>query len=214
MKCSSCSALVRPVVALDIDGTLGQYHETFGPFARNYWDIQVSYVQPYDGSVEFEEYLGLTKEQYRQAKLAYRQGGMKRMLPVYEGVFDFMNFLKALGVEIWVATTRPWASVQNIDPDTQFWIKRNGWEVDGLLYGEDKYGQLVDHVDPQRVIGVIDDQAYQLQNALHVELPTLQVDRVHNSAPGLKWHQRGSLGDAADWLLKGYDEWNDRMVRT
>jgi hypothetical protein len=62
-----------------------------------------------------------------------------------------------LGVQVWICTTRPWQRLDNIDPDTRWWIERNLGRVDGVIYGEDKYRDLVDIVGRDRILGVFDD---------------------------------------------------------
>lgn len=196
MKCSDCSKRVTPVVVSDIDGTLGAYHEPFIGFCSRYFSIPVPVNEPYDGSVEMEEWIGITKVQYREAKLAYRQGGNKRWMPAYDGASDFAHAVREAGAEFWVATSRPWQRLDNIDPDTRFWLAQNDISFDGLLYGEDKYIQLVNNVDRSRVVLVVDDLPEQLEKASNLQLPYFQVDRPHNSFGFLRWSPRGDLRDA------------------
>jgi hypothetical protein len=155
MRCSECSRDVKPIVAIDIDGVLGRYHEQFTDFAG--WYTGVARPHGYDGATEFSDYLNLPKEEYRQIKLAYRQGGVKRWMPTYDGATEFMQFLSKLGVEIWIASTRPWDRLDNIDPDTRHWLQRNEMPFDYMIYGDDKYAQLVQQVDSGRVIAIIED---------------------------------------------------------
>lgn len=186
MKCTECSVRIRPVVAVDIDGTLGMYHEHFTAFAMDYIGAPVR--QGYDGSTEFSEYLGMTKQSYREAKLAYRQGGMKRTMPPFSGARAFMLGLGQLGCEVWIATTRPWMRLDNIDPDTREWLRRNGIVYDYMLYGEDKYEQLHSQVGDGRVVAVVDDLREQLERAQEIfsgpalvrDWVPIQVSRRHN----------------------------------
>lgn len=208
MLCSSCSQSVKPVVAFDIDGTLGDYYEHFARFAETYWNRPLQ--RGWDGRGDWEEFLGLTREEYRQAKLAYRQGGMKRSLPVYEDAKWLMNELSRDPVyDIWVATTRPWQSLDSIDRDTQWWLETHRWRVSGLLYGEDKYDQLVSRVDRRRVIGVFDDLAVYANYAKNLELPVWQPARIHNSRDKMNGVNRGNLVDAASWLFKNHTQWDE-----
>lgn len=193
MLCSSCSGEVRPVVAVDIDGTLGDYYEHFRSFAEGYWGRPMR--RGWSGHGNWEDHLGMTRAEYRQAKLAYRQGGMKRNLPTYLGADYFMKQLKDWNLEIWVATTRPWQRLDNIDPDTQWWLSRHGWTPQGLLYGDDKYEQLCQVVNRERVLLVVDDLAENLQRASECGLYGWQVSREQNRHASVKWHHRGNFGD-------------------
>lgn len=180
MLCSQCSAPVRPVVAVDIDGTLGNYHEHFHAFAEAY----VGHALPpwYPGGGEFSDHLALDKRVYRDIKLAYRQGAQKRSMPVYPGAVRFMATLEALGLEVWICTTRPYMRLDNIDPDTREWMERNSIHYDAMVYDDDKYKQLIELVNPARVLAVIDDLYEQCELANGLGLDVWQPQRAHNEA--------------------------------
>lgn len=180
-RCSDCSAEIRPVVAVDIDGTLAGYHWQLERFATAYWDLAIPKSR-WNGVGDFEDHLGMTQLQYREAKLAYRQGGYKRVAPMYDRAFEFMNSLRELGLEIWITTTRPWSRLDNVDPDTKFWLSRNNIPYDHLLFDDDKYRVLSEIVDDGRVVAVLDDLPEQYDRA-EDELPTavvLMIERAHN----------------------------------
>lgn len=198
------------MVALDIDGTLADYHGSFQKFCITYFNMEDTFPYrnemgaplPWDGTGEFEDFLCLSKSQYREAKLAYRQGGNKRWLPAYPGAAAMVSDLRSIGAEVWIATTRPWQRLDNIDPDTREWMRRNGIEVDGMLYGDDKYDQLVDHLDHGRVVGVIDDLPVQFETAQKLGLPVMLRENYHNAATGENCVPRGSLSMCGQWLRK------------
>jgi len=206
MRCTDCSKPVKPVVASDIDGTLSAYHEPFKSFVSRYFAMPVP-DEPWDGIGEFEDFLGITKVQYREAKLAYRQGGNKRWAPAYHGASDFANAIRDAGAELWVATTRPWQRLDNIDPDTRFWLDVNEIPFDGLLYGDDKYRQLVQIVDRDRIVGIIDDLPEQLEIATNLGLPIFQRANTHNDSSLIRWSPRGELPDAMVWFLDRIEDW-------
>lgn len=168
------------MVAVDIDGTLGNYYDHFVLFAENY--LNQTLPRDYDGGEEFSEYLGLEKRLYRDIKLAYRQGGMKRSMPVFSGADKFMRDLRDLGVEIWITTTRPWQRLDNVDPDTRHWLERNRMPYDRMVYDEDKYQQLVSLIDPLRVVLVVEDLLEQCRIASGLWLPVWQPERPFNDA--------------------------------
>lgn len=149
-----------PLVALDLDGTLGDYHRHFERFAQMWtgrdivWDPEI--VGP------FYKQLGMSRAVYRQCKLAYRMGGMKRSIPMFEGADELSRAIRGAGAAIAACTTRPYLAMSTIDLDTQHWIKRNGIQVDHILYGEHKYRDLVKSVGRDRVICALDDDLSQL----------------------------------------------------
>jgi hypothetical protein len=163
----------------------------------------------YGGEVEFSEYLGLDKQLYRDIKLAYRQGGMKRSMSLFEGSQWFMGWLKLQGFEVWIATTRPYLRLDNIDPDTQFWLERYGIQYDYLIYGEDKYKQLVSRVDQRRIVAVVDDLKEQCILAADV----IAADKIwtprrpHNQRQ--RWtYSFDSWNEMGRWLQKEKESWD------
>lgn len=152
-----------PLVALDLDGTLGDYHRHFERFAQMWtgrdivWDPEV--VGP------FYRQLGMSRAVYRQCKLAYRMGGMKRSIPVFDGAAEMVRAIRGAGVGVAACTTRPYLAMSTIDLDTQHWLKRNGIKVDHILYGEHKYRDLVKSVGRDRVVCALDDDLSQLSVA-------------------------------------------------
>lgn len=155
----------KPVVALDIDGTLGDYHTNFLEFAWRYfdrgpktWDPQA--VNP---GLPLWDHMGISLREYRDAKLAYRQGGWKRWMPVYREASAMTHFIRdKMGAEVWLCTTRPYLRLDNVDPDTREWLRRNNIAYDALLFDpaheEDgsKYDELA-RQGGQRVASIVDD---------------------------------------------------------
>lgn len=194
MLCSSCRHEVKPVVAIDIDGTLGEHHAHFHEFAERYVDQELGessevrdglgrfisrVLRPYPYDVEFSDWLQMPKTLYRETKLAYRQGGMKRLMPVHDGASELVDNLRSIGAEVWLCTTRPYLRLDNIDPDTREWLRRNRIEYDGLIYGEDKYQRLADIVGDDRVVGVLDDLPEMFDAAEALELCPVQKVNGH-----------------------------------
>lgn len=210
MRCTDCHKTIRPVFGVDIDGTLAMYHAAVYDFTATYYDrVMLPAIEEYDGSVPFRDFLGLSQGDHRAMKLAFRQGGNKRWLKTYPHVHTFMDEIRnGLEAEVWVATTRPWQSLSNIDMDTQEWLRRNGIQVDGLLYGEDKYEQLIEAVGKDRIVGVFDDLPEQIVKATTLGLPFFQVHRPHNSST--RFTPGGTLVSALQWAAKQIDEWSHR----
>lgn len=166
MLCSNCSQPVQPIVAVDIDGVLGDYHGHFLRFAANWTGAELkglltASLDGYHGDEPFGRYcsriFGITIDQYRECKLAYRQGGQKRSMPVFPGATHLCASIKDTGAELWMTTTRPYLSLDNIVPDTVEWLERHNIEYDHMLFDLDKYEQLAKRVDDKRVVAVLDD---------------------------------------------------------
>lgn len=213
MRCSGCSAVIRPVVVWDCDGTLFQYHEPLAYFCCEYWNLGSAAflrARQWDGTGNFEDALGITQTQYREAKLAFRQGGGKRTLPIFQdGGIKTVMAMKQLGCDIWYATSRPWNRLDNVDPDTRFSLARYDLPLDGILYDdEDKYGRLVrDHLDPDRIVGVVEDLPEQIDRGEELGLPMYQIARAHNRGVGQSRPCRVDMREVAIRLQTNLANW-------
>lgn len=181
--CTDCGRPIRPIVSVDIDGTIADYHQHFLKFAMvwmGYAPDSLDYLLKYDGSTDLATYTGVDKRTYRQIKLAYRQGGMKRSMPLMTGAKELFRKLNDLNVEIWMTTTRPYLQVGNVDDDTREWLRRNGIHYDHLLYSDQKYAELVKQVFSNRIACVLEDQIPEYTEALTLDLPALLVRSPYN----------------------------------
>lgn len=170
-----------PVIALDIDGTSGDHHGHFTKFAEGWVGRPLPSASQFTGGVPFHKHLGISRETYNQVKLAYRQGGLKRSMPVYEGIGEFTRYVRNQGVQVWICTTRPYLRLDNIDPDTRHWItKRAKMQHDAVLYGSHKYRDLAKAVGPERVIMVYDDLPKMLEQAMSVGMPACVRKQPYN----------------------------------
>jgi hypothetical protein len=169
----------RGVVALDIDGTLGDYHAHFLTFAEGWLGRKMPDPTTINPGLRLSEFMGIDHGLYRKIKLAYRQGGMKRTMPVYDGAQDMTAWLRDEDVETWICTTRPYNRLDNIDEDTQEWLRRNNIHFHAILWddieGHGKYAELVRQVGIERIIAVIDDLPEQLQEARNLGIPNLYL---------------------------------------
>lgn len=207
LLCSSCYGTVRPVVALDIDGTLGDYHGSLLDFAERWLGVSgTGWPMTYDGSVRLAEHMGIEDHVYRAMKLAYRQGGGKRMMPPFPGAVDLTHALREWGVEIWLTTTRPYNRFDSTDPDTRHWLDRHGFEWDHLLYDDDKYARLIEQVDPGRILAVLEDEPGNYDRAVELNLPIWLRKTRYNRAIH-RTHEIGSLAEALAGLAPNIESW-------
>lgn len=200
-----------PLVSLDLDGTLGDYHAHFLQFAEKWFGREFPDPQTINPGLRLSEFMGIPHEDYRRCKLAFRQGGLKRWMPAYPGAREMTEEIRALGIDIWICTTRPFDRLDNVDPDTREWLRRNGIQYDGLLFGEDKYEELARQTHRRRaVLAVLEDLPELAEEARQMGFPVLLRDqpynkhyekapRVHNLSevlphvvPTLEWIKKGS----------------------
>lgn len=172
--------MIRPVVALDIDGTLGDYHKHFTWFAEQWTGRKMPDPDEINPGVALHKHLGMGKALYRECKLAYRRGGLKRFMPCYEGSSELTKHIRRNGAEVWICTTRPYLRFDGIDPDTRHWLRRNGIQWDGVLFGERKLRDLVRAVGRERIILVVDDLAAVLWEAEKMDISWALRDQPYN----------------------------------
>lgn len=213
MQCTKCSTIVRPVAAFDLDGSLGDYHGGLFDFAEEWLGTEPGFAHhlrcTYDGSMKIARAMGITDEVYRQMKLAYRQGGGKRMMDPFEGALDLVRCAYSAGMEVWITTTRPYNRFDSTDPDTRHWLERHGFPWHHIIYDDDKYHRLAEQVDVDRIVMVFEDQEDQLSQAGGLKMPTCLMRTTYNSGL-LPWIREAvSCRHAQQILVKTLEEWKE-----
>lgn len=213
MKCSDCSEIIKPIVAIDIDGTLGDYHSHFLKFADAYLNAVLRECPDYTGGIGFKEWFmkayGCDESTWQTIKLAYRQGAQKRSMPSYPDAQWLVNNLRWDNVEVWLTTTRPYLRLDGVDPDTRAWLEREGIEFDGLLYDEDKYNVLADRINPERVVAVLDDLPEMYDTAAQLfgkEVPILAKEDYN--AAVTRPNEADTLGAALGMIQDRLEIWH------
>lgn len=201
---------MKPIVALDIDGTLGDYHLHFTRFAQEWTGRTMPDPREINPGLPLYRHLGMSKATYRQCKLAYRQGGMKRSMPVYEQASELTRHVRKKGAEVWICTTRPYLRLDNIDPDTRHWLRRNRIQYDAVLFGHNKYRDLVKDVDRARILFVVDDLPEMCAQARSLGLPAFIRDQPYNRdvSEGYRVFNCGSIAQTFNVYM---DEWKAKQ---
>lgn len=210
----------KPVVALDIDGTLGDYHRNFLEFADRYFhsgcgswsELATREDNP---GLPLWEWMGISQRAYRDAKLAYRQGGWKRWMPVYEGASRLTHEIRSAGAEVWLCTTRPYLRLDNVDPDTREWLRRNDIAFDALIFdpleeGVSKYAELHRQAG-DRVASVTDDLPEMILEAVRWSYIPILRDQPYNrhfEYPGRRAH---NSDDIYRFVREDLERWNTRQ---
>jgi hypothetical protein len=209
MKCTECNRTIKPVVAVDIDGTMGRYHEHFLEFASNYLNQKVK--DHYVGNQPFKEWFctnyRVTIDVWHDIKLAYRQGGLKRTMPVYPDARELCQSVQKAGAELWVTTTRPYIRHDNIDPDTREWLRRHRIPYDYLIYDGLKYRKLAQLVGPERVCAVLDDLQEELEEAYGLFGDWVPILRKQSFNRAIRWRAEATNLEMASRFI------NDRIKR-
>lgn len=203
----------HPVVGLDIDGTLGDYHSHFLRFAEGWLGRPMPHPQEINPGMRLSEFMSIRHEQYREIKLAYRQGGLKRTMPAYDGARELTHALAAAGCRIWLCTTRPYNKLDNIDADTREWLDRNQIRYHHVLWddenGEGKYTELVRQVGIGSVVAVADDLVEQLQQARAVGIPKCYLRSQPYNVKGVNSSHLITVQGLADLHIAMMDDVKD-----
>lgn len=217
----------KPVVALDIDGSLGDYHGHFLWFAEQWLNKPMPKPDEINPGMRLHRFMNVPLRTYRECKLAFRQGGLKRFMPCYPGAAELSVAIRKAGAEVWICTTRPYLRLDNIDPDTQEWLRRNGIKWDHILYGEDKYRELKRQAGI-RVAGVLEDlpQLWTEAHRLFPEALVLLREQPYNrtTATGetfvargpewyCKWATAPNLLEARFAMLGAIRHWKEERGR-
>lgn len=195
----------KPVVALDIDGTMGDYHGHFLAFAALWVGRPMPAPEDINPGLPLYKHMGVSRATYRACKLAFRQGGLKRSMPVYPGARELTVAIRKAGAEVWITTTRPYLRLDNIDPDTRHWLRRSKIQYDALLYGERKYKDLARNVGADRVVAILDDLPEMYEQADALDLKPWLRDQPYNRhvkycrAKDLEWFQERVVNHIERW---------------
>jgi phosphoglycolate phosphatase-like HAD superfamily hydrolase len=207
----------KPVVAIDIDGTLGDYHAHFLWFAERWLGRPMPSATEVNPGMRLSEFMGVPHHVYRECKLAYRQGGLKRFMPAYPFASDLTRKVRAEGAQLWICTTRPYLRHDNIDQDTREWLRRNEIEYDAVIWEgideEDptKYQDLVGQVGLSRIVAVCDDLPEQTADAERLGISNIYVrDQPYNREPYVRGDRVESLEVLWDCLEMDISQWRLR----
>lgn len=170
----------KPVVALDIDGTLGDYHAHFLKFAAEWYGREMPAADEINPGLPLHKFMRTSKTTYRECKLAYRQGGIERSMPVYQGAAELTKAVRKAGAEVWLCTTRPYLKMDTQSPNTRHWLRRNGIQYDHMLSGPHKYHDLRRQVGSDRVVATLDDLPEMYAVAEELRLKPWLRDQPYN----------------------------------
>jgi hypothetical protein len=193
----------RPVVGLDIDGVLGDYHRHFLEFAAGWFGRAFPSPEEVNPGLPLSQFMDVPHSEYRECKLAYRQGGLKRTMPAYPFASELCGNIRASGAQLWLCTTRPYLRLDNIDPDTREWLDRNDIGYDAILWEglhegteSTKYADLVEQVGLDRIVAVTDDLPEQTADAERLGIGNIYIrDQPYNREPYVRGDRVTDLRD-------------------
>jgi hypothetical protein len=178
-----------PVVSLDVDGTIADYHGHFLRFAEGYFGKPFPSELTINPGLRLHHFMGIEHADYQKCKLAYRQGGLKRSMPPLRGIGDVIRQVRVeWATEVWICTTRPFNSLSSLEEDTIEFLKRAGVGYDAIIIDpisrKDKYWELTRQSEG-RVCAVVEDLPEQAWRAHELGLgPILIRNQPYNQISG------------------------------
>jgi hypothetical protein len=113
---------------------------------------------------------------------------------------------------VWICTTRPYLRLDNIDPDTREWLRRNKIQHDAVLWGSNKYRELVRIAGRERVVAVLDDLPEMAEQAASVGIaPVYLRDQPYNrhySSGVVRWAEFANVRNDINRLIRKWKENN------
>jgi phosphoglycolate phosphatase-like HAD superfamily hydrolase len=201
-----------PIVAIDVDGTLGDYHGHFLRFAADWYGREMPDPAEINPGLPLHKFMRTSKATYRQCKLAYRQGGLERSMPVYDGANELCRSVRKAGAELWLCTTRPYLKYDQLYKDTLHWLRRHRIPYDAVIHGPNKYRDLVRTVARDRVAAVLDDLPELITQADTIGLDTILRDQPYNSHFDHHWRVY-DMEDAENAILLHIKKWKENNGR-
>lgn len=214
----------KPVVGIDIDGTLGDYHRHFLQCAEMFLQRPMPKPEEINPGKPLHQHMGVPKSKYREIKMAYRQGRWKRSMPVFDGARSLTVALRNHGAVVAICTTRPFNQLGEVDADTRWWLRHHGIQHDMLIWGPHKYRDLKKLYGKDNIVAVVDDEFDQLRRCQDLDLPFYLRDQPYNQTrsvwgqervdllgPNNTWLRTMSLNETRAFILKDLEYWRDRQ---
>jgi hypothetical protein len=203
-----------PVVALDIDGVLGDYHKHFLWFAEQWLGSPMPPADEVNPGMRLSNFMGIPHHIYQECKLAYRQGGIKRFMPAYRYAGELTHGIHEAHTQVWLCTTRPYLRLDNIDPDTREWLRRNNIYYDAVIFEglnyEGKYEDLVKQVGLDRIVAAADDLPEQISTLISLGVKKVYIrDQPYNRDSDAYGKRVHDLQFLYELLIKDISDWKE-----
>lgn len=158
------------VCGLDIDGVLNFYPDPWVEFLNERLNASFPDLKAVKASVPYQL--------YKDIKYEYRESGIKENLEVRPGAAELTSILKSLGYTIMILTARPFSKHKTLFKQTANWLTKNGIKYDGIIFGEDKYIQILQYVPNLRFM--VEDHRYYANLIGRWGYPVFLVDNIYN----------------------------------
>ncbi|CAF1379081.1 unnamed protein product [Adineta steineri] len=173
----------KPVIALDCDGVLLDYHATFGKIYEETFGKQLSVVSPNAYHVREMYGVKFTDEEDTQFEEVWREHAWKTM-PMYDGALEACVLLHEAGYELVCVSAMPAEYVEHRLEN----FRLHGFPIDKVIgtgYGHSDYNknpkkQIIEDLHP---IVFVDDLKRNFKDIQDVHTKFVFIDREYQNTP-------------------------------
>lgn len=158
------------ICSLDIDGILNYYPEPWVNFLNSKLCTNFSSLNEAKDTVPYQV--------YKNIKYEYRESGVKATLQIRPEAVELTRVLKASGFLILIITSRPFSEHKSLHKQTTDWLANNGIQYDGIVFGLDKYIEVLQKAPNLRFLA--DDHRYYCNLVSRWGYQTYLLDNPYN----------------------------------
>lgn len=158
------------VCAFDIDGVLNYYPKTWVDYLNRVLNANFKDLNEAKRAIPYKT--------YKDLKWAYRESGEKAHLEVRAGAKEVLDRLHNMGYQILILTSRPFKEHKTLFKQTVDWLNAAGLHYDGIIFGEEKYVEVLTQAPGLRFL--VDDHHYYCQSVSRWGYHTFLVNTTYN----------------------------------
>ena len=162
--------LNEKVCGVDIDGVLNYYPDTWVQFVNDKTGSHFATLTEVKATLSYKS--------YKDLKYEYRECGIKAELEVRAGAKELLDELKRRSYRTMILTSRPFDEHISLFKQTVSWLDKNQLQYDGIIFGENKYVEILTQVPNLRFF--IDDHRYHAMQVSKWGYPAFLVNTIYN----------------------------------
>ena len=171
----------RKIVAVDIDGVLFRYVDSFLDFVERETGVDLVNLRKPETPNLYDHLSGiLGYGRLLQLKDRYRQSGQKRNGYLLSGAREFLMNLKQKGFTIILLTARPYKKYKRLYADTIEWLKKYELPYDGIVWNERK-NEVIYQEFPDLAF-MVEDMSEKAESVARLGCKVYLLDRSYNQA--------------------------------